>query len=141
MAEVQVKSFPRWALIRPAEDLKDKWVVHCLDHDVVTVGDSPRHAFQMLVEALVMVLTADLKGGRSTAERRAPAEHWDQLWDVLDKGVPLAEASDGLDPWDPSAVAALAIGFSLSLKRREAGVRAPKARLARKLTPECVMQA
>jgi len=78
--------FPCWALIRPAEDLPGQWVAHCLEFDVVSQGDSPKHALEMIVEATAMVIEDDLNSDRNPHSRRAPSEFWDELRRIQERG-------------------------------------------------------
>jgi predicted RNase H-like HicB family nuclease len=75
-----------WAVVRPAEDLADQWVAHCLEFDIVTQGNSIEHAIDMLGEAMFMVLSEDLAAGKDPLLRRAPEECWVELWDIVKHG-------------------------------------------------------
>lgn len=75
-----------WAYIVRSDDLKDCWVAHCLDLDVVTQGHSPRHALDMIHEAVALALVDDLNHGLDPRERpRAPAECWEPLLRLFKK--------------------------------------------------------
>ena len=50
----EIRHFTEWFLVTPAEDLPGAWTVHCLETDVVSQGESPRHAFEMGMEAVEM---------------------------------------------------------------------------------------
>ena len=56
--------------ISPANDLPGTWVAHCLEFDVVTQGNTPEHAVQMIYEAVSMVIEDDLERGADPNERR-----------------------------------------------------------------------
>jgi hypothetical protein len=58
-----LEKFPAWVLIRPAGDVANQWVAHCLQYDVVTQGTSPAHALDMIFEAVAIVLIEDLREG------------------------------------------------------------------------------
>ncbi len=92
---MQTRQFNCWALIEPSEELKDRWVAHCLDVDVVSYGDSPKHAFEMVCEATVMVILDDLNDGQEPLLRRAPEELWEPLWAVANNGDQVE-----LDSWN-----------------------------------------
>lgn len=77
-----------WVVVRPAADVADQWVAHVLDFDVVTQGNSVEHALQMSVEATSMVVVGDLLEDEDPTLRRAPAECWQQLWDMVHNGKP-----------------------------------------------------
>ena len=51
-----------------AEDT-DGWVSYCPDFDVMTMGDSPDHALDMLAEAVTMVIQDDIRHGRDPHRR------------------------------------------------------------------------
>lgn len=72
-----------WVLFRPSTDVAGDWVAHCLDLDVVTQGRSLRHAVEMVLEAVVLTVEADVaakldpfrRGARTPQENRAELEH------------------------------------------------------------------
>jgi hypothetical protein len=67
-------------------------MAHCLDLDVVTQGRNPKHAVQMIEEALAMTIGDDLRQGHDPFARpRAPAEYWDELHRVTGEGEPSTE--------------------------------------------------
>lgn len=39
-----------------APDIPGVWVAHCVNYDVISQGNSPVHAFEMVIEALQMIL-------------------------------------------------------------------------------------
>src|SRR5947209_3310903 len=82
-----------WIVVERAADLPDAWVAHCLDFDVVSQGNSPQHAIEMLREAVEMVVMDDLKRNADPRSRRAPEAYWVQLSRLL----------DGADRVSPSA--------------------------------------
>lgn len=61
------------------DDGDDLWVVHCLDLDVVTQGQSLTHACAMLAEAVDMSLKAN------PTRRPAPRQDWERLWGLLQR--------------------------------------------------------
>ena len=73
-----------WFVIRKADDVLGEWTAHCLELDVVTQGRSIDHAVEMLFEACMMVLAEDIENRRDWSERRAPEEHWIELWTMLE---------------------------------------------------------
>ena len=76
-----------WLLIKPAPDVRNQWVGHCLDLDIVTQGNSIAHAFEMLREAVGMAVCYDLEAGRNPHDRkRAPPESWAEWERVLKNG-------------------------------------------------------
>jgi predicted RNase H-like HicB family nuclease len=90
-----MKSYPQgelffcWATIRPAEDAAGQWVGHCLDMDVVSQGNSPLEAIEMVMEATTMVAADDLLKGRNPLDRRAPREEWLELARLQEKCQPV----------------------------------------------------
>jgi predicted RNase H-like HicB family nuclease len=81
-----MRTYNLWVLVRPAEDLKDQWVAHCLELDVVSQGTSFTHAMEMVFEAIAMVVTDDIGAGRDPLSRRAPEEYWSELYHVMEEG-------------------------------------------------------
>lgn len=65
-------------LIYRAPDVEGQWVAHCLNWDLVSQGDSPGHAAQMIAEAAVLAIEEDKAEGFDSAKRpSAPKELWD----------------------------------------------------------------
>lgn len=84
------KAFNFWVLVASADDLPGQWVAHCLEYDIVTQGNSPKHAIEQLGEAVSMCLTEDLNDGHDPSERpRAPDEYWDRLSVLMTEGEKL----------------------------------------------------
>jgi predicted RNase H-like HicB family nuclease len=70
--------FPLRVVIYPAPDVKNQWIAHCLETDVVTQGDSVKHAFKMMAEALGAISKINLSHGRfPVILTPAPKEVWD----------------------------------------------------------------
>jgi hypothetical protein len=88
-----------WVVVRPAEDLPDQWVAHCLDLDVVTQGTSFQHAMKMVFEACSMVVADDIVAGRDPSYRRAPENFWTELYEIVQSGhpVPFKSLERGVD--------------------------------------------
>lgn len=102
-----MRSFNLWVVVKPAEDLPDQWVAHCLDLDVVTQGTSYKHAMNMVFEAASMVVVDELVAGRDPLARRAPPEDWADLYRILNEGhhVSFAQLERGVDREYVKAVA------------------------------------
>lgn len=84
----ETRDFNFWVLVRPAGDIAGKWVAHCLDLDVVSQGESIKHALDMVVEATAMVLADDIKNCSEPGKgRRAPDKFWTLLWKTMKQGV------------------------------------------------------
>ncbi len=81
--------FNAWVIVRPAEDLDDQWVAHCLDFDIASQGNSIHQAVQMAAEATVLRVSEDLMAGHDPLLRRAPEDHWEALWQTLRSGSPI----------------------------------------------------
>jgi len=64
--------------ISPAEDVPGQWLAHCLDFGVMTQGDSPQHALEMVIEAVTMVIEDDREKGFNPHCRvlTDPEEEW-----------------------------------------------------------------
>lgn len=92
-----------WYVIERADDVPGEWVGHCLDFDVVTQGRELPHTFEMLNEAVSMVVIDDLDAGREPRSRRAPEEFWQRLSKMLDRAEKRPEAEPF--PRDPSPAA------------------------------------
>ncbi len=94
-----MRIFNLWVVVRPAEDLPDQWVAHCLDLDVVSQGTSFQHAMEMVFEASSMVVADDIVAGRDPFSRRAPDNFWDELFLMVTKGqsVPFSTLLKGVD--------------------------------------------
>ena len=59
--ELERKVFSTWAHITRAEDVEGCWIAYCPEFDVVSYGDSPQHAGDMVRDALEMVILDDLR--------------------------------------------------------------------------------
>lgn len=81
-----------WVTAEPASDLPGQWVVHCLDFDVVSQGDSLQHAMTMIEEASSMVVVDDLSKHHDPHDRRASDTDYDVLWNVVANGDRISEA-------------------------------------------------
>lgn len=94
-----MRVFNLWVVARPAEDLPDQWVAHCLDLDVVSQGTTFQHAMEMVFEACSMVVSDDIVAGRDPSSRRAPQSFWDELHSIVSRGqvVPFQALLAGAD--------------------------------------------
>ncbi len=85
--------FPLRVLIYPAPDVEGQWIAHGLETDIVTQGDSPDHALEMMGDALKttidFVTRHRLLGSRGLpfALRPAPREVWDLIGDAVPSGI------------------------------------------------------
>lgn len=70
--------FSGWVYISRAPDIEGAWIAHCVDFDIMSQGDSPLHALEMVREALELAFADDLNQGLDPAERGADvaAEDW-----------------------------------------------------------------
>jgi hypothetical protein len=93
-----MRSFNLWVVVKPAEDLPDQWVAHCLDLDVITQGTSFKHAMDMVFEASSMVIAEEIVAGRDPLARRAPDEDWNDLYKIVSEGhqVPFSHLQGGV---------------------------------------------
>ncbi|MES1204707.1 MAG: hypothetical protein ABUS79_02100 [Pseudomonadota bacterium] len=85
-----MRVFNMWVVARPADDLPDQWVAHCLDLDVVTQGTSFEHVIEMVKEASLMVVCDDLAAGKEPTLRRAPDECWAEMRQIVTTGKPVS---------------------------------------------------
>ena len=91
-----MKVFDRnfWLLVKPADDVPGQWVGHCLELDIISVGDSLQDAIKMTAEATFECVVDDLVNGRDPFDRNmAPAEYFGELSRVQSRGrfCPLSE--------------------------------------------------
>jgi len=76
-------------LIEPAPDVDGCWLAHILDIDVVSYGESFRHALEMGLEAAAMVVSDDVEHGRDPLERgKAPVEVYRRVAKIMESGCP-----------------------------------------------------
>ena len=74
-------------LISPAQDLPGQWVAHCLELDLVSQGNSPKHAEDMIAEAIEMCADENIRAGRPPFSFRAAP---DEVWSMLETAEELA---------------------------------------------------
>ncbi len=98
------KVYSGWAYITRAEDVPGCWVAHCFDFGVVTIGDSPQHALEMVREAVGLVLVDDLNRGLDPHARRAPDEEWEPLFRLFEKHTAVPASSMDETPYSEFAV-------------------------------------
>jgi len=48
-------------IIYPAEDLPGQWIAHCLELDIISQGNSPPHALDMIAEAIEMCAAENVR--------------------------------------------------------------------------------
>ncbi len=106
--------------ISPADDVPGTWVAHCLEFDVVTQGDTPEHALQMIYEAVSMVVCDDLERGADPNERRAPDSEWALLSRIREDGGPVQFADAARAALDSSAHCRIALNFQLAVEEASA---------------------
>ena len=69
--------FPLRVVLYPAPDIAGQWIAHGLETDIVTQGDSPKHALAMMVDALQATTAHQaLRRRPSLRLRPAPPEVW-----------------------------------------------------------------
>jgi predicted RNase H-like HicB family nuclease len=80
-------AFSGWIYITRAEDIEGCWVAHCVDFNIISQGDSPQQALEMVREALGMTLADDLNRGLDPNKRRneVTAEDWQPLLKLFEK--------------------------------------------------------
>jgi hypothetical protein len=90
--EVTVE-FPLRIVIYLAPDLKGQWIAHGLETDIVTQGDSPEHAIEMMGDAMKTLIDYSsrrhLTGrqGLPFVLRPAPREVWDLIGESVPSGL------------------------------------------------------
>jgi predicted RNase H-like HicB family nuclease len=80
MARSQPLQFLLHAVVFPADDVPGSWIAHCLELDMVTVGNSEDHAMTMLDEAIALVAARRAQDGDFPFDFRPPPhEAWDKF--------------------------------------------------------------
>ncbi len=82
------RTFSLTVYLTRAPDVAGQWVGHCLEIDVVSQGDSMRHAYEMTREAVEMVILDDLNSNREPALRSAPREEWEAAYQSVQSANP-----------------------------------------------------
>lgn len=82
------RTFSLNVFLTPAPDLPGMWVGHCLEVDVVSQGDSLRHAYEMTREAVELVILDDLSLGREPTQRSAPRDEWEAAYKTVQSRNP-----------------------------------------------------
>lgn len=97
-----LRIFTCWVMIERSEDGEDgdeAWIGHCLEFDIVSQGDSPQQAIDMIHEATAMALLDDLNDGAEPNDVRskAPVEYWQVLLNIMRNGerIPLEKIRSG----------------------------------------------
>jgi predicted RNase H-like HicB family nuclease len=80
------RTYNLWVVLHPSADLAGQWVAHSLELDVVSQGNSPEQAIEMVAEACAMVVVEDIAHGRDPLSRRAPDEFWTELTMIVNRG-------------------------------------------------------
>lgn len=92
----------------PALEGESPWVAHCLNWDLISQGDSPKHAIMMIFEAIVMTIVADeAESFDPDARPSAPEKSWDEFRKIQNEGFRVA-ANDVNAVADQANVAAFA---------------------------------
>ncbi|MEY4548404.1 MAG: hypothetical protein RL685_4599 [Pseudomonadota bacterium] len=121
-----MKVFARnfWLLMRPVDDVPGQWVGHCLELDIMSVGDSLQQAIEMTSEAMCECIVDDLMHGRSPLERQsAPPEYTTELNRVLSEGRQVTQLAGA--EFVGMERGMVALQFRLELERVEGPVYAP----------------
>ena len=80
-------------LIQATPDVDEQWIAHCLNWDLVSQGDSPKHAMEMIVEAILIAIEDDRAAGLDPTDRpSAKREYWDRFLSVQQGGTRIAAA-------------------------------------------------
>lgn len=67
---------------------EDVWVAHCLEGDIISVGDTFDEAVNDLPEAIVIAVTDALEAGVTPLPRNAPKELFDLYAQITSTGDP-----------------------------------------------------
>jgi predicted RNase H-like HicB family nuclease len=81
---IEQKAFSGWAYITRAPDVANCWLAHFLDFNIMSQGDSPQQALEMVREAAGLVLADDLNSGRDPHDRQSEATDWEPLLRLFD---------------------------------------------------------
>ena len=73
-----------WARIFPAPDLPEQWIAYCLNLGVVSQGNDPMHAAEMVREACALVVADDLNSGFDPLDRNADPSDWEAFYELLE---------------------------------------------------------
>lgn len=84
----EARTFSFTVYLTRAPDLQGQWVGHCLDVDVVSQGGSLKQAYEMIREAVDMVVLDDLNAGRDPSKRSAPREEWEAAYAEVRSAAP-----------------------------------------------------
>lgn len=71
-----------WIKVAPTE-IEGQWVAHCPDFDVMSQGNGPAHAVQMLHEALAMSIVDDVVNNIDPHSHRVPVAEWDAFMTMV----------------------------------------------------------
>lgn len=73
-----------WTYFERDPELGGAWVAHVLDLDLIAQGETLTDAIEAARDAATTIVIDDLSNGRSFADRRAPAEYYQKLKDLLE---------------------------------------------------------
>ena len=112
------KSWDLSILIEPSE-IEGQWVSHCLEFDVISQGDSPSHALEMLQNALEICIREDLESGvRPDGRGPAPREAWDEFQSAFtpDEVVPYVDEKSAKEMDEAGAAAPTRFAVKMAAK-------------------------
>jgi len=83
-------------LFYPSQDVKGRWVAHCLDLDIVGTGDDPEDAFAELLQALRMQIEVWIDAIDNNRKPVRAAKAPDIYWKMAEEAeaLPPADISD-----------------------------------------------
>lgn len=99
----EARAFTGWVYISKAESIPGCWVAHCLDFNIVSQGQSPLQALEMVREALGIALADDLNNGFDPDLRRkeCDADDWAPLHRLLQAPrVPVSDIDGTADTFE-----------------------------------------
>lgn len=85
-------------LVERAEDVPGLWVAHCLDNDIVSTGNSPREAQEMVQRAVLETFLDDVVHKFDFHDRKgAPEDCWKKFSHIVSCGLPATEIPENTD--------------------------------------------
>lgn len=118
--KIQHRILPCVAIVVPAEDVPGAWVAHCLTLDLLSQGPTPEEALRLVAESSLQTFIDDLNDEQDPIERKAPADEWKILEEVMACGEEVSEQDAIAHPFAPDGrMAVFAASFVLTAHRQE----------------------
>lgn len=72
------------AIVYPESDVSGQWLIHCLELDLMTVGNSPNNALDMLIDGIQTIADSNLQHGLPPLMfRGASVKNWNRIADGI----------------------------------------------------------